>query len=180
MKTLWHKKRIFFKLGSSAFLLVFMANCGPIGLVNPGNLFQPKITSVTPSSGMADESTHIQIAGSNFVPGGRIVIGDVDCSAIEWVSETLMTCTVLPQAVGAVSIKIFNPNQLNVELANAFTFIDNAQFNMPNFIVSTGGGVTQSASRKTQSSIGEHSSPVIQRSNSRVIVWGTQSVSFDK
>lgn len=83
----------------------------------------PTITSISPTEGPLAGGNNITVNGSNFLRGATVYINDVE--AITTYATQARLSAIVPAATetGTVSIKVINPDQTNVELTNAYTYL---------------------------------------------------------
>ena len=91
----------------------------PVGLaaVSP-----PTITSVSPNVGDPSGGTRITIDGSSYFQAAEVTIGGAECTDLEWLSSSKLTCTAPAGTAGAAAVEIVNPDEQTVELADGFTY----------------------------------------------------------
>jgi len=87
-------------------------------------LTAPVLTSVTPSSGEADEVTHITVAGSGFLPGLSAELGGVPLTITNLTAGSF-EADAGPSALHPIFVDLTatNTNGLSDTLAEAFTFL---------------------------------------------------------
>lgn len=83
----------------------------------------PTITAVSPTSGPLAGGTQITIAGSNFVSGARVNVGDRSATTTFVNSTQLRASTPAGAAAGAVGVQVINPNGASATRAAAFTYV---------------------------------------------------------
>jgi len=84
----------------------------------------PTITSLSPTNAFTTGGGTLHITGTNFQEDASIYFGDLLAQNIVFVSDTYMTCDipVSPIGVGAVSIRLANPNGDSVTRVEALTY----------------------------------------------------------
>jgi len=71
----------------------------------------PYITSISPSSGPRSGGTFIQINGSGFQAGAKVVIGGNPALNVQVVTSALIFATTPPSAFpGAATVRVRNPD----------------------------------------------------------------------
>jgi hypothetical protein len=85
----------------------------------------PKIATVAPSPGSADEhgSPLVTITGTGFVRGATVVFGDTAADHAEVIGSTVILATAPHHAPGTVGVTVTNPDGQSDTLANAYTFV---------------------------------------------------------
>jgi Domain of unknown function (DUF1929)/IPT/TIG domain/Glyoxal oxidase N-terminus len=91
---------------------VFLSSSGPA----------PTVTSVSPNSGSVSGGTTLTIVGTNFAPGATVSFAGTVATGVTVVSSTSITATTPPQAAGAVSVRVTNPDSQSGTLANGYTY----------------------------------------------------------
>ena len=82
----------------------------------------PTISTVSPASGQ--QSTVITIAGTGFVSGAGVMIGDTAATGVTWISAAQITATTpLSAAGGAKDVKVTNPDTGFVVKSSGFTYL---------------------------------------------------------
>ena len=82
----------------------------------------PTVTGVSPNTGSTAGGTSVTITGTNFVSGATVSFGGVAASNVNVTSGTSITAVAPPQAGGAVTVTVTNPDGQSGSLANAFTY----------------------------------------------------------
>jgi len=82
----------------------------------------PTISSVTPNGGPATGGTPVTISGTGFVQGATVAFGGTAGTNVVFVSADTITATTPPNAVGAVTVAVTNPDTQSGSLANGFTY----------------------------------------------------------
>lgn len=99
--------------------------------VTSTNSFQalaaPTLASVTPNSDLITGGKTVVFTGTNFVSGVVARINGVNCSSTVYLSNTSLQC-VVPSAAAAtnLTISVVNPDTQSANLANAFSYLDEA------------------------------------------------------
>jgi hypothetical protein len=91
---------------------VFLSSSGPA----------PTVSSVSPNSGSVSGGTTLTIVGTNFAPGATVSFAGTVATDVTVVSSTSITATTPPQAAGAVSVRVTNPDSQSSTLANGYTY----------------------------------------------------------
>ena len=86
----------------------------------------PTVTNVAPASGPTTGGTPITISGTNFVAGATVTLGTAAATSVTVVNATTITAVTPPNAVGAVSVTVINPDGLSGTGANGFTYVSTA------------------------------------------------------
>ena len=84
--------------------------------------FAPSIAAVNPASGGTGGGDTVTINGMNFVSGATVTFGGAEATNVVFVSPSQLTCATPPQASGAVSVAVTNPDSQNSTLPNGFTY----------------------------------------------------------
>ena len=84
----------------------------------------PTIASVTPNVGGPTGGTRITIDGSSYFQAAEVTVGGSECTDLEWVSSSKVTCTVPAGTIGGATVEVVNPDEQKVELADGFTYED--------------------------------------------------------
>ncbi len=83
----------------------------------------PTILSYNPHSGPAAGGTVITITGNNFTPATYVKIDQANPASIEFISDTKITATTLPNASGAaVDIEVINIDGQSFLIRDGFTY----------------------------------------------------------
>lgn len=83
----------------------------------------PTINSISPAEGQLSGGNLVTIFGTNFMRGAIVYINDVE-AITKFVSASRLDITVPPTTnSGTVSVKVVNPDNTNVELLNAYTYL---------------------------------------------------------
>ena len=88
----------------------------------------PQITRVIPDNGRLAGETKISIRGSGFLPGAKVLIGNVDessfavASKVQVVSDTLVTALTPSGEPGPKDVVVLNPDRQEVILREGFTY----------------------------------------------------------
>jgi hypothetical protein len=99
----------------------------------------PSVNRVLPAVGPQAGGTTVTITGANFANGASVTFAGVAATGVSTVSDTSINATTPAHAVGAVAVKITNPDAQIGSLANGFTYIAPA----PSVVgVSPGSGPT--------------------------------------
>ena len=85
----------------------------------------PTVLSVSPNSGTSNGGTTVTITGQGFspgVPGTRVVIGQLEATNVNVISDTQIQA-VTPMGNGTGKVLVMNPDYQTGQLLNAYTFI---------------------------------------------------------
>jgi len=88
----------------------------------------PQITRVIPDNGRLAGETKISIRGGGFLPGAKVLIGNVDessfsvASKVQVVSDTLVTALTPSGEPGPKDVVVYNPDGQEVILPGGFTY----------------------------------------------------------
>jgi len=82
----------------------------------------PSITTVSPNHGTVNGGTQVTITGTNFVAGATVLIGGVACTVTLIDPPTRIVCTTTAHIVGAVDVKVTNPDNQNNTKSNGYTY----------------------------------------------------------
>lgn len=82
----------------------------------------PIVQFVTPSRGVPEGGTAIEIRGASFLPGATVTIGGNPLLNTQVFGATLITGTTPAHALGPVNVVVTNPDAQTGTGANAFTY----------------------------------------------------------
>jgi hypothetical protein len=82
----------------------------------------PTLVSISPSSGFSTGSTTITVSGTGFVTGATLLLGGSNCTSVNVISSTSLTCTTSSHTAGAVSAVLTNSDGQKVTVASAYTY----------------------------------------------------------
>jgi hypothetical protein len=124
MREVGVKKCMIHVLGA-VLVLALSAGCSRGNLINPKNLAAPQILQLVPDYAQFTGGTKVAVIGSNLVKGAQIMLGDLPCTKVEYISEQTVICTT-PQypRPARVDVGLTNPNRKSVVLKEAFVFTD--------------------------------------------------------
>ena len=100
----------------------------PLGVSEHGSM---SVTGLDPAVLPADNSFDggvITIYGTGFQPGATVMIGDLECTSVEVLSDTSLTCDPPVGAIGSYDVVITNADGSGVVAPAAFDFADPAGF----------------------------------------------------
>lgn len=100
----------------------------PLGVSADG---RRTIIGLSPSVLPADDSFEggrITIYGSGFEPGSTVMIGDLECTSVEVIDDTTITCDPPVGAVGTADLIVIGPDGESVTAPEALEFLDPAGF----------------------------------------------------
>ena len=83
----------------------------------------PTVTAITPPSGGDTGGTAVTIAGTNFLAGASVSIGESPATDVTVVNSTTITATTAAHVGGVVSVSVTNSDGQIATLGNAFTYI---------------------------------------------------------
>jgi IPT/TIG domain len=83
----------------------------------------PKITVLSPPSGLSSGGTVVTIAGAGFVNGDQVNFGGVAASAVNVASSTQLTVTTPPHPAGVVDVEIADSSGQKFSLPKSFTYL---------------------------------------------------------
>ena len=86
----------------------------------------PAIISISPSSGTIAGDTSVTITGTGFqpgVPGTTVTFGAVAGTGVNVLSSTKIQVTTPAHAVGAVDVRVTNPDSQSATLAGGYTYV---------------------------------------------------------
>jgi hypothetical protein len=81
----------------------------------------PQVIGVAPATGSVDGGTAVTIFGNNFADGATVQFGEVDATAVDFVSEHELTATA-PAGTGVVDVIVTNDDDQASTLEDAFTY----------------------------------------------------------
>lgn len=83
----------------------------------------PSVGSVTPSQGGIAGGTSITVSGTGFSGTPSVYLGSTQCSNVQRIDGTTLTCVTPAHAAGVVTVVLQNPDgQVSNALANGFRF----------------------------------------------------------
>ncbi len=82
----------------------------------------PNPEAVVPSTGPTTGGTQVSIYGRNFQSGAKVYFDNILATDITFVSEYLINCKTPAHSVGAVDVKVVNPNGQYGIITNGFTY----------------------------------------------------------
>ena len=100
----------------------------PLGVSEDGSL---SIIGLSPDALPADDSFDgavITIYGTGFRPGSTVMIGELECTDVEVIDETTLTCDPPNAPVSMNDIVIAAPDGTTVTAPDALEFLDPAGF----------------------------------------------------
>ena len=123
---------------------------GAVGGLTSGFTYElawPRVTSISPSTGVLSGGTTLTINGSGFAPGATVSIGGQPAPTVSAVSPTQIIVTTPPGPSGNSVVLVTNPGGAISGLASGFAYSANPQVQAP--VITTGGlasisGVTPS------------------------------------
>lgn len=83
----------------------------------------PAVTSVDPKEGPEKGGQKVTIAGTAFLAGAKVVIGDAEAQSVSIESEKKITVTTPPHAPGPVDVVVTNSDGKSGRLANGYTYL---------------------------------------------------------
>ena len=84
----------------------------------------PSLTSISPISGATTGGTVVTLTGSGFRQGAEVLFGATAAASVTMVSDTELTATTAPRAIGVVAVTVRNADGQSAELARAFRFAE--------------------------------------------------------
>ena len=82
----------------------------------------PTIQTVSPSVGPVLGGTTVEVTGTGFLAGARVSIGGSDCSSVNVMSLSQLTCVTSAHAEGSVEVRVTNIDGQIAEKQNAFRY----------------------------------------------------------
>lgn len=82
----------------------------------------PVVTSVAPASGSAAGATPLTIRGSGFAAGATVKVGNVACTEVKVLPDSIVLCVTGPHAAGPVSVTVFNSVSDSSATNSRFTY----------------------------------------------------------
>ena len=83
----------------------------------------PGLLSVFPAGGTPLGGTLVTITGSGFVDGASVFFdNNTACTNVNVINSTKLTCVAGAHSLGAVNVKVFNPDEQVFTLNNAYTY----------------------------------------------------------
>jgi mono/diheme cytochrome c family protein len=82
----------------------------------------PTVASVNPTSGSGSGGTSITITGTNFVAGATVSVGGSNCTTVNVVGSTSITCTTAIHLGGSAAIVVTVPGGQSGTLNAAYTY----------------------------------------------------------
>ncbi len=83
----------------------------------------PTVTAVSPAFGPITGNTQVTVQGTGFQAGATVLFGTLSSTAVTVISPTaLLATTPGAAAVGAVAVRVTNPDSQFGQLPNAFTY----------------------------------------------------------
>lgn len=96
------------------------------GTLTNGFTFQPvampDIISISPDNGDVAGNTPCTITGADFKNGATVFFGANPAALVTWVDSTTITCSSPAGSIGAVPVKVVNPDTQYDLLFNGFTY----------------------------------------------------------
>ncbi len=83
----------------------------------------PALASVAPGEGASRGGDAVVLAGTNFLPGARVLFGAEIAPIVIFDSSTRLTVTTPPAPVGTVTVTVLNPDGQQARRTGAFTFL---------------------------------------------------------
>lgn len=112
------------------------------------------VLSVSPPSGTGAGGTLITIRGTGFKAGSTVTVGGVACANVSVVSNTEITCVTPIHAVGSVDVVVTPPNGNPGVGTNLYAYVT-AVNPVPGYAITSGGGISKSATIMVQAAVGE-------------------------
>ncbi len=81
------------------------------------------LSSVSPSSGPADQAASVTLTGSNFQAGSQVRVGGTDASVVTVSSASTIKATLPAMAAGQYTVEVVSPSNAVASLNNAFTYL---------------------------------------------------------
>ena len=82
----------------------------------------PAVASVAPASGNIAGGTPLTIRGSGFLPGASVKVGNVSCTQVKVLPDSIVLCVTGPRAAGPVSVTVFNSASDSSATNSLFTY----------------------------------------------------------
>ncbi|PTL79262.1 IPT/TIG domain-containing protein [Vitiosangium sp. GDMCC 1.1324] len=82
----------------------------------------PTLAAINPGHGPATGGTRVTLTGARFAPGARVLLGDVEATAVSVTSATSLSATTPAHAPGKVDVVVRNADGQGATLAGAFTY----------------------------------------------------------
>lgn len=83
----------------------------------------PALTSIDPKEGSEKGGQKVTIAGTGFLAGAKVVIGDTEAQSVTIEGEKKITATTPPHKPGPVDVVITNSDGKSGKLANGYTYL---------------------------------------------------------
>lgn len=96
---------------------------GVVVELQPQQVANPEITSITPDEGTSAGGTAVTIAGTGFVDGATVTIGGAAATSVVFVDDTEITCVTPAGTVGAQDVVVTNPDTGTDTLTGGFTYL---------------------------------------------------------
>ncbi len=148
----------------TAGLLAFVGislGCGE-PLTAPSSLV---VTSITPNSAHASNSTSVRIRGTLFQPGATVTLGG-PATGVRVVSSTEITAFAGAHPVGAVDVVVTNPNGVTGRLERAYTYTEDPPPPTTILVV-----FTDSASGFSTTDLRDAEDQIVQFSKANELIW---------
>ena len=107
---------------------------GAVGGLTSGFTYElawPKVTSISPSTGVLGGGTTLTIAGTGFAPGATVTIGGQPAATVSAVSPTQIVVSTPPGPAGAAVVLVTNPGGAISGLASGFAYSSNPEPQAP-------------------------------------------------
>ena len=122
---------------------------------HPGLFVPPLLMSIIPTSGPSSGGTLITLTGQFFIVNPTILIDNVSCRNIIYLSTTRVQCEVPSHSTGKVDVTIINTDKQSATLSQVFTYSASNHVGLtPGFSPSSGGGLSSGTGIILQSTLG--------------------------
>ncbi|MBU3109060.1 IPT/TIG domain-containing protein, partial [Clostridium gasigenes] len=82
----------------------------------------PIVTTITPDKGLIDGGTKVAISGKYFLPGAKVFLNNIEATSIYLSGQSITATAPKSDSVGAVDVKVVNPDGTEVIVSNGFTY----------------------------------------------------------
>ena len=124
------------------------ADCGPQESCEDGvcvsdvPISDPGISIVSPDSGPVEGGSLVTVTGSDFQDGAAVSFGGAAATTVDVKGPTELTCVTPAHAAGKVDVKLTNPDTGTTTFLKGFTYVDEADAPVIDWIDPVNGPVT--------------------------------------
>jgi hypothetical protein len=99
-----------------------VVSSGMLVSIQPAVPLVPEISAIVPGAGPTTGGTPVQVIGTNFLPGARLLLGGVDATNVVVVNGNTIQGIAPPHGPGLVDTFVVNPNSHSDTLPASFVY----------------------------------------------------------